>query len=81
MNRTVRIILGIVVLLAVAGGSFFGGTLYGKNQAQTAFSARRARRVRWCRPERAASRPEPAGWDGPDGRPGRRALRPDQANR
>ena len=41
MNRTVKIILGIVVLLLVAGGSFFGGTLYGKSQAQTALAARR----------------------------------------
>ena len=41
MNRTVKIILAIVVLLLVAGGSFFGGTLYGKSQAQTAFAARR----------------------------------------
>ena len=40
MKRTVWIILGIVVLLLVAGGSFFGGTVYGKNQAQTAFAAR-----------------------------------------
>ncbi len=37
MNRTVWIILGVVAVLAVAGGSFFGGTLYGKNQAQSAF--------------------------------------------
>jgi hypothetical protein len=41
MKRTVWIILGVVVLLLVAGGSFFGGTLYGKSQAQTAFAARR----------------------------------------
>jgi hypothetical protein len=41
MNRTVKIILGIVVLLLVAGGSFFGGTVYGKGQAQTALAARR----------------------------------------
>jgi hypothetical protein len=41
MNRTVWIILGIVALLLVAGGSFYGGTLYGKNQAQTALAARR----------------------------------------
>ena len=41
MNRTVGIILGVVVLLLVAGGSFFGGTLYGKSQAQTAFAVRR----------------------------------------
>ena len=41
MKSTVWIILGIVVLLLVAGGSFFGGTVYGKNQAQTALAARR----------------------------------------
>jgi hypothetical protein len=41
MKRTVWIILGVVVLLLVAGGSFFGGTVYGKSQAQTAFAARR----------------------------------------
>jgi hypothetical protein len=41
MKRTVWIILGIVVVLLVAVGSFYGGTLYGKNQAQTAFAARR----------------------------------------
>ena len=41
MKRTVWIILGIVVLLLVAGGSFFGGTVYGKNQAQVALAARR----------------------------------------
>ena len=41
MKRIVWIILGIVVLLLVAGGSFFGGTVYGKSQAQTAFAARR----------------------------------------
>ena len=41
MKRTVWIIMGIVVLLLVAGGSFFGGTVYGKNQTQTAFAARR----------------------------------------
>ena len=41
MKRTVWIILGIVVLLLVAGGSFFGGTVYGKSQAQAALVARR----------------------------------------
>lgn len=40
MNRTVtKIILGIGVLLAVAGGSFFGGTLVGKKQAQATLTA------------------------------------------
>ncbi|RQW90456.1 MAG: hypothetical protein EHM79_01205 [Geobacter sp.] len=41
MNRTVWIIFGIVALLLVAGGSFYGGTLYGQNQAQTVLAARR----------------------------------------
>ena len=37
MNRTVTIVLGIVVVLAVAAGSFYGGMVYGKNQAEPAF--------------------------------------------
>ncbi len=41
MNRTVKIILGIVVLLLVAGGSFFGGMVYGKGQEQAALATRR----------------------------------------
>jgi hypothetical protein len=41
MNRTVRIILGIVVLVLVAGASFYGGMVYGKNQEQAALAARR----------------------------------------
>lgn len=43
MSRTVKILIAIVVLLAVAGGSFYGGTLYGKNQVQTTFAAARQR--------------------------------------
>ncbi|MCX7708106.1 MAG: DUF5666 domain-containing protein [Anaerolineae bacterium] len=43
MNRTVKIILGIILLLAVAAGSFYGGTVYGKNQAQASFAAARQR--------------------------------------
>ncbi len=43
MNRTVKIIVTIVVLLAVAGGSFYGGTLYGKSQLQASFAAARGR--------------------------------------
>jgi hypothetical protein len=35
MNRTVKIVLGVVLVLAVAAGSFFGGMMYGKSQAQT----------------------------------------------
>ncbi|NLE59653.1 MAG: hypothetical protein GX616_14935, partial [Planctomycetes bacterium] len=34
MNRTVKIVISIVVLLAVAAGSFYGGSLYGKAQAR-----------------------------------------------
>jgi len=40
MNRTVKIILGIVIALALAGGSFFGGTVYGKSQAQADLQTR-----------------------------------------
>lgn len=43
MNRTVKIILGIILLLAVAAGSFYSGTVYGKNQAQASFAAARQR--------------------------------------
>ena len=32
MNRTVQIILGIIILVVVAGGSFYGGMVYGKSQ-------------------------------------------------
>jgi len=41
MNRTLSIVLGSIVVLALIGGAFYGGTLYGKQQAQTAFSERR----------------------------------------
>lgn len=39
MNKTVKIILGVVIVLAIAGGSFFGGTVYGKSQAQADLQA------------------------------------------
>lgn len=39
MNRTLRIVLSILALVIVAGGSFFGGMLYGKSQAQMTFTA------------------------------------------
>ena len=39
MNRAVQIIVGIVVLALVAGGSFYGGMLYGTAQAQAALPA------------------------------------------
>lgn len=34
MNRTVKIVLGVVLVLAVAGGSFVGGMAVGKSQAR-----------------------------------------------
>lgn len=33
MSRTLRVVLGVVVVLILVGGSFYGGTLYGKQQA------------------------------------------------
>lgn len=33
MNKTLTIISGIVLVLVVAGASFYGGMVYGKNQA------------------------------------------------
>jgi hypothetical protein len=41
MNRTVQIVLGIVILVVVAAGSFYGGTVYGQGQAQAQLAARR----------------------------------------
>ena len=35
MNRTVMIVLGVLVVGLVAAGSFYGGMVYGKNQAET----------------------------------------------
>jgi hypothetical protein len=34
MNRIVKIVLGVVLVLAIAAGSFYGGMLYGQNQAE-----------------------------------------------
>jgi len=42
MNKVVKIVLGVVLVLAVAGGSFYGGTVYGKSQLQAQFTAGRA---------------------------------------
>lgn len=42
MNKTSKIISGIVILLVVAGGSFYWGTNYGKGQTMTAASSLRA---------------------------------------
>ncbi|MDH7487706.1 MAG: DUF5666 domain-containing protein [Anaerolineae bacterium] len=33
MSRTLRVVLGVIVVLILVGGSFYGGTLYGKQQA------------------------------------------------
>lgn len=41
MKPAVRIILSVVVLIVVAGGSFLGGTLFGRNQAQVSAASRR----------------------------------------
>ena len=35
MNRTVMIVLGVLVVVLVAAGSFYGGMVYGKNQVET----------------------------------------------
>jgi len=32
MNKTSKIIVAIIVLLVIAGGSFYGGMIYGKSQ-------------------------------------------------
>jgi hypothetical protein len=39
MNRVVLIVLGVLGVLAIAAGSFYGGTVYGKNQAQATLPA------------------------------------------
>jgi hypothetical protein len=35
MNRVVKIVLGVVAVLVIAGGSFYGGTVYGQNQSKS----------------------------------------------
>jgi hypothetical protein len=42
MNKGLFAVLGVILVLAVAGGSFYGGMVYGKSQAQADLSARRA---------------------------------------
>jgi hypothetical protein len=42
MNKTSKIISGIVILLVVAGGAFYGGMLYATNQAAATATAARA---------------------------------------
>ena len=36
MNRVVKIVLGVLVVVVIAAGSFYGGMVFGKNQAQAA---------------------------------------------
>ena len=36
MKRNLGIVVGIMLLVVVAGGSFYGGMVYGKGQAQPA---------------------------------------------
>ena len=42
MSKTNKIISGVIILLFIVGGAFYGGMLYGKNQAATAATAARA---------------------------------------
>ena len=39
MNKTLKIILGVIVVLAIAGASFYGGTVYGESQAADSVTA------------------------------------------
>ena len=39
MNRVVMIGLAVLVAVVIAAGSFYGGTVYGKSQAETTFPA------------------------------------------
>ncbi len=41
MKRVLMIVLGLVLVVAVAAGSFYGGTVYGKNQARAQLAAAR----------------------------------------
>ena len=43
MNRTLSIVLGSIVVLALIAGAFYGGTLYGKGQAEAAQAQARER--------------------------------------
>lgn len=42
MNKASKIILGIVILLIVGGGAFYGGVSYGKSQTNASTTAARA---------------------------------------
>ena len=37
MNRVVKIVLGVILVAAIAAGSFYGGMVYGQGQAQASF--------------------------------------------
>ena len=39
MNKTVKIILGVVVVALIAAGSFYGGMVFGKQQATATAAA------------------------------------------
>ena len=39
MNRTIQIIVSVVVLVIVAGGSFYGGMLYGQSESRSGRTA------------------------------------------
>jgi hypothetical protein len=39
MNKVVATLLGIILVLAIAGASFYGGMLYGKSQSQSTVAA------------------------------------------
>jgi hypothetical protein len=38
MNRTVMVVLAVLVVVVVAAGSFYGGMVYGKNQVEPTFA-------------------------------------------
>ena len=42
MNKTKKIVLGVVIILVIAVGAFYGGMLYGKGQATSALASARA---------------------------------------
>ena len=63
MNNVLKIVVGVFLVAAVAAGSFYGGLLYGENQAQAAFAT----------PEDAAGQWAAAG-EGRPGMPGQRGA-------
>jgi hypothetical protein len=61
MNRTLLIVVGVVAVLAIAGGSFYGGMTYGKAQAQAALTAAQQQFVFGGAAVDAAGTPGPGG--------------------